>query len=52
MRICIQFYLGYLPYVNYVGGFPGALVVKNSPTHAGDIRNADSVPGIPLGDKV
>ena len=26
-------------------GFPGGLVVKNLPANAGDIRDADSIPG-------
>ena len=26
-------------------GFPGALVVKNPPANAGDIRDMDSIPG-------
>ena len=28
-------------------GFPGALVVKNPPANAGDLRDVDSIPGSP-----
>ena len=27
-----------------LGGFPGALVVKNLPANAGDVRNVGSIP--------
>ena len=29
----------------FEGGFPGVLVVKNSPFNAGDLRDIGSIPG-------
>jgi len=29
----------------FAGGFPGALVVKNVPANAGDMRDMGSIPG-------
>ena len=29
----------------FEGGFPGVLVIKNSPSNAGDLRDIGSIPG-------
>ena len=35
----------HIVYIIYIG-FSGGAVVKNSPANAGDIRDADSIPGL------
>ena len=46
MYICIyMIYDIHIIYIIYIG-FSGGAVVKNSPANAGDIRDADSIPGL------